>query len=505
MKSLLFKCDFIGLTPQLRILDGVRYKSIFSSLLSIIIIFFSVIFVSISFIDFIHQQPIVEYYKNNDNKTNKTFLITDSLLMFNVWFVCYSDYSKNYEIYIDLISRVSDFYKELKFEPCELGKNINLKYKDLIENLISIEKNEISDYLCINYDNTNFTLFSHPLVSSNKENELSIILQSECEDFFVDFTLITQNDLITHNNKDNPIIPYYKQSIYKILDGKRRFLNYNYQYIKYESDDGFFFSNKKIINGIGFSNADEIGYSFGMTDIFSITFKINGANYDYYKRTYKKFQSFLAEVTSLINLLITICKIISEYLLYKKMNKDIIRYILTSKEKKENVREKVIFLKDKLFKQIYEIDDKSQNNLVEKSIKENKIQDKEKSNISLDISNKDNTHSFNISNKDNTHNIFKVESIDNTIIINEMKNLNLLNVVKSFFCYKGKKMKLINLSNDIVQKDICIEKILKRLYLLENHFNLLLEKNNNKPDFSGDLSRIKKIISEIGNQKSNPG
>ena len=107
------------------------------------------------------------------------------------------------------------------------------------------------------------------------------------------------------------------------------------------------------------------------------------------------------------------------------MNKDIIRYILTSKEKKENVREKVIFLKNKLFKQIYEIDDKSQNNLAEKSIKENKIQDKEKSNISLDISNKDNTHSFNISNKDNTHNIFKVESIDNTIIINEMKNLNL--------------------------------------------------------------------------------
>ena len=96
------------------------------------------------------------------------------------------------------------------------------------------------------------------------------------------------------------------------------------------------------------------------------------------------------------------------------MNKDIIRYILTSKEKKENVREKVIFLKDKLFKQIYKIDDKSQNNLVEKCIKENKIQDKEKSNVS-----------FNISNKDNTDNVFKVESIGNTIIINEMKNLNL--------------------------------------------------------------------------------
>ena len=158
------------------------------------------------------------------------------------------------------------------------------------------------------------------------------------------------------------------------------------------------------------------------------------------------------------------------------MDKDIIRYILTSKEKKENVREKVIFLKDKLFKQIYEIDDKSQNNLVEKSIKENKIQDKEKSNVS-----------FNISNKDNTNNAFKVESIDNTIIINEMKNLNLLNVMKSFFCFKGKKMKLINLSNDIVKKDICVEKILKRIYSLENNFYLLFEKNNNKLDLRDDL------------------
>ena len=111
MKSLLFKCDFIGLTPQLRILDGVRYKSIFSSLLSIIIIFFSVIFVSISFIDFIHQKPNVEYYKNNDDKTNKTFLISDSLLMFNSYFVFLSNFSLEYEINIHLISLVPKLKK----------------------------------------------------------------------------------------------------------------------------------------------------------------------------------------------------------------------------------------------------------------------------------------------------------------------------------------------------------------------------------------------------------
>ena len=100
MKPLLFKYDFIGFTPQFRILDEVRYKSVFSSLLSFLIILFAVIFVSISFIDFIYQQPEVEYYKSNDNKTNKTFLISDSLIMFRSEFFCPLG---NY-IYIHLLS-----------------------------------------------------------------------------------------------------------------------------------------------------------------------------------------------------------------------------------------------------------------------------------------------------------------------------------------------------------------------------------------------------------------
>ena len=36
---------------------------------------------------------------------------------------------------------------------------------------------------------------------------------------------------------------------------------------------------------------------------------------------------------SLINLLITISKVVTEFLLYKKMHKDIIKYIITNKKK----------------------------------------------------------------------------------------------------------------------------------------------------------------------------
>ena len=104
IKPILFKLDFIGFIPQFRILDEFRYKSVFSSILSIIIILFSIFFVLYSLIDFIHQQPKVEYYKNNDYETNKTFLINDSLLMFQYFFMCPSDQSKLPIIYIFLTS-----------------------------------------------------------------------------------------------------------------------------------------------------------------------------------------------------------------------------------------------------------------------------------------------------------------------------------------------------------------------------------------------------------------
>jgi len=70
---------------------------------------------------------------------------------------------------------------------------------------------------------------------------------------------------------------------------------------------------------------------------------MNSANYDLYRRTFIKFQSFLANVMSLINLLITISKVVTEFLLYKKMHKDIIKYIITNNNIKENEIGKEIY------------------------------------------------------------------------------------------------------------------------------------------------------------------
>ena len=85
---------------------------------------------------------------------------------------------------------------------------------------------------------------------------------------------------------------------------------------------------------------------------------MNGANYDLYRRTFTKFQSFLSEVMSLISSLITISNEVTEILLYKKMHKDIIKHIITNKEK-ENIPNKL------KLKKIFDIND----NKVEKSEK----------------------------------------------------------------------------------------------------------------------------------------
>ena len=97
--------------------------------------------------------------------------------------------------------------------------------------------------------------------------------------FSLFFKLITQNDLIDHSNKDNPIVPHYQVHNIYLDDVDKLYLVYNYQYIKYESDNGIIFSNKTISNGVGFSGSNP----FDRTDVgnkrFTIDFRMNFANY----------------------------------------------------------------------------------------------------------------------------------------------------------------------------------------------------------------------------------
>ena len=452
IKPLLFKCDFIGFIPQFRILEETRYKSLFSSFLSIAIIVFSVAFVFYSLLDYLNQNPQVQYYKNNDYSTNKTFTISNSLLMFQNNFLCNSSDSDNSKLIITINDPKNLFQKEIDYEACELGKNLDIKYKGIVEAFEKIEMAKLSDYFCLNFHDQEFTLINNPYIPDEFEKYLEFRLESNCKNYVLTFNLITQNDFIEHNNKNNPIVPFYQKHRIRSNSNPTNLLFY-YNYIKYESDDGIVFSNYKKTEGIGISNSNVYDKNEFYDNALSIEFRINGASYDYYQRSFIKFQAFLADVMSLINLLITICKTISEFLLYKKMNKDIIRYILNSNEIKN-----INVSKEKEFHKIFDNNCEIELNN-DKKKEENKNIDSPKLTA---FSNEINGEYFNSENENKNEKINIV-----------MKNLKFIYIIKSFFCCKDKKMKLIKLCDEIINKDICIERILKRFYLLENEFDIL--------------------------------
>ena len=485
-KKILFKCDFIGPIPEFRILDETRYKSIFSSILSILLIIFAIVFVIYSFDEYLNQNPKVEYYKNNDYTTNKTFIISDSLLMFHYTYSCFPLFNVNPTIEIYLFNGGKQEFFTL--ETCELGKNLNLKYKETIEKFEKAENSKLEDFYCIIYNGSNVTLYSHPSQASENETYLGFMISAECNCNFLNFRLITENDFIDHTKKDNPIVPYYQKNEYLLFRDSETNVEYNYQYIKYESDNGIVFSNKTTFNGIGVSSSNSYDRNDLFEHIFYIKFQMNRANYDFYRRTFIKFQSFLADVMSLINLLIAVSKIISEFLLYKKMHKDIIKYIITNNDIKENKKGKEIFSKKLKLKKVFDIDETKVEKFEKKLSQNQIIEEKVNSKISLETSNKDCVLEFENEDK----NMIKV-----------MKNLNLINIIKSFFCFKDKKLKLINLCNNVVNKDICVERILKRLYILENEYNSLIEKDKSKSFINSDISKIKNMIQRINNVEAN--
>ena len=72
------------------------------------------------------------------------------------------------------------------------------------------------------------------------ERFVQLRLVSPCKDYLLIFTLITQNDFIEHNNKINPISPNYQR--HQIISHNKPVnLEFNHNFIKYETDDGYIF------------------------------------------------------------------------------------------------------------------------------------------------------------------------------------------------------------------------------------------------------------------------
>ena len=73
------------------------------------------------------------------------------------------------------------------------------------------------------------------------------------------------------------------------------------------------------------------------------------------------------------------------------------------------------------------------------------------------------------------------EENNNQNYINEInKKINYLHIIKSFFCFKDKKTKLVDLCHSIVTEDTSIERILERFYNLEKEYHFMTHKKYRK-------------------------
>ena len=498
-KLLFYSFDFIGLVPQLRIFKYDSYKSIFSTIISIIIIISSIGFSLYSIIDYIKfNNPSISYLKRYDNASNNTILLKDTLFMFKA-----VGYCNNFQNKYNLDFEYKAFYyngernEKLKIEQCKIGNNINSKFKDELEKK---DNYTINQFYCISSENYSIPIFYTPgAISYNKGYLLIDIYNYDCQNTSFYISLLTENDIIDHDNKKNPIIisPYYFNSqLYPPASFIR--LDYKFEFIRYEDDDGYFFQNSKNFNALGISEIDrDINNRIDHSHIGRILFEQSEKNYSHYKRSYLKIQSFLADMMSIINILIVIGKIIGKILLQKKMNKDIVRSLLN-----KNIYQKIIessgIEKNKKEKKLFsKLNERTINSEI-KDIKKEKLNSQDNSKKFFKFNKLHSKADLFLEKK-----IGKKANKSKMMKITILKKLNMLDIIKSYF-FDNNKTKLINICDKFVSKDLCIERILDRLYQLEKIFYILSKEELSKLNLhiNKKFSEISYYIKEIYKDKN---
>ena len=135
-----------------------------------------------------------------------------------------------------------------------VGKNLNLKYENYVKSTYTFERN-IKDFYCFNSKNKDMNLFFQP---NNGFSYINLFINlregNDIQPEKMQALIVNENYLIDHDNKDDPLsddFNYYFTSAFNSYEYTE--INYNFQYIKYESDDGYFFKNSNDFIGMYFS------------------------------------------------------------------------------------------------------------------------------------------------------------------------------------------------------------------------------------------------------------
>ena len=510
-KTFLYIFDIIGIRPQLLVFKNKIYKTIFSSLISLLIILFSIVYALFSLIDYLkYERPIAVYSKNNDENTERIIYLKDTLLMFQIVEAITMNnidssiayYEANYTKAYHNGTGESTL---LNIEKCKLGRNIDSKYEHFIKDK-KIFNRKIEEFYCFSSNNENLSLFYSPNTGYSVI-DLHIILKNNSgyTPEKLQSLIVSENDLINHNDKDNPISKSYIYSITSSFSSlEYTLVNYNFQYIKYESDDGLFFPNSKTFDGKSFSDMNIYRNNLNNYNIYqnlknsnisnigNIEFGINLSYYDNYIRTYKRIQSLLAEVMSVVSLMLEIGKQLSIILFNKKMSKEIIESLLNKKEliSKKNHNSISLFKNIEINKNFSE-----RKNIKNESVYKNNI-----NNINNINKNEEEKLNKNKSNKicRNENNNYDVRNK----WIKVFEKINYLHILKSFLCFKDKRTILINLCHNAILEDMSIEKILERFFNLEkiHHFYSSEDKKIINISNNNRFKEINKYIFELDNE-----
>ena len=122
--------------------------------------------------------------------------------MFEIWNSCLNITKEDIIIYY----YTKEIVYSLDFEYCEIGKNIDYKFNNLIETFENKTEENISQYFCIKFNNT--ILYND--ISNNDESYLRIDLikfniPNNC-DSSTKISILTENDIMNNNDKNNPIV-----------------------------------------------------------------------------------------------------------------------------------------------------------------------------------------------------------------------------------------------------------------------------------------------------------
>ena len=519
-KDYLYTFDLLGNPPQLRIFNEDNYKSIFSSILSILLIAFSLIFSILSLIDYLkYKNPIVIYSKDNDKETNRSILLNDTLIIFalieNNHFTHVNKANAYFESEMTIEFKNKSSVKiPLTIENCEFGKNIDKKY---IDSLYEIKKDEINKFYCFSKKDGDLSLFYDPNLG---ESTLYIYIKlTEGSNYTADdliFGIINGNDIIEHDKKNFPISENYFTMTYTSFSKyKFTLTNFYFQFIKYESDEGLFFPSFKIYNAKAFSHMNNIFTNFfeggNSLHIGTVLIEINKVNFDNYRRSYSRLQSLLAEIMSVISLLFTIGEIITQIFLKKKLNKDIVKYLIRKNQiykinfenKEINNNQKYQNIEDSGLELKHNKKNSEKIMIINKNLKKENLKQENNIKIYSKIS-RNNDFQSNAANFKTDQNVNQ-DKINDINYFNSLDKLNYFDVLESYLCCKNNNSKLINLCDKLIDEDICLENILSRIYELENMTNILLkiEQVNYSANAHEKFKEIIKCIYEIEKKKLN--